>query len=196
MPKIKEELEMNKILIVCGGKEIVIKTKSTVEGIADFIKMNREDEFIKINSNTVISPYDVTLIKDITSEPQITLTLDGEKIASVATTYQPKMSTPDMCCVGCKKAVKPLGESKSLEEVAKAVGGHIELKGCISQNGDMFLARLIYEEPADLSGEYFNCCVVKRVENNRVFLFDGREIEIDKLRIKRIEGSVIFICEV
>lgn len=195
MPKIKEELEMNKILIVCGGKEIVIKTKSTVEGIADFIKMNREDEFIKINSNTVISPYDVTLIKDITSEPQSTLTLDGEKIASVPT-YKLKMSTPNMCCVGCKKVVKPLGESKSLEELAKAVGGHIELKGCISQNGDMFLARLIYEEPADSSGEYFNCCVVKRVENNRGVLFDGREIEIDKLRIKRIEGSVIFLCEV
>lgn len=129
MPKIKEELEMNKILIVCGGKEIVIKTKSTVEGIADFIKMNREDEFIKINSNTVISPYDVTLIKDITSEPQSTLTLDGEKIASVPT-YKLKMSTTNMCCVGCKKAVKPLGESKSFEELAKAVGGYVELKGC------------------------------------------------------------------
>ena len=129
MPKIKEELEMNKILIVCGGKEIVIKTKSTVEGIADFIKMNREDEFIKINSNTVISPYDVTLIKGITSEPQSTLTLDGEKIASVPT-YKLKKSTPNMCCVGCKKAVKPLGESKSFEELAKAVGGYVELKGC------------------------------------------------------------------
>lgn len=144
MPKIKEELEMNKILIVCGGKEIVIKTKSTVEGIADFIKMNREDEFIKINSNTVISPYDVTLIKDITSEPQITLTLDGEKIASVAT-YKSKMSTPNMCCIGCKKAVKPLWESKSLEELSKAVGGYVELKGCgnVSLNYDHLTEEVI-----------------------------------------------------
>lgn len=130
MLKIKEELSMNKILIVCGGKEIVIKTKSTVEEIVNFIEMSREDEFVKINSNTVISPYDVTLIKDITSEPQITLTLDGEKIASVATTYKSKMSTPNMCYVGCKKVVKPLGESKSFEELAKAVGGYVELKGC------------------------------------------------------------------
>lgn len=196
---------MNKILIKCDGEEIILDTNRKVSEIARVIQYNLEYGLTVLNSfiledeafkeEIALEPSKVTLIKDITSEPQITLTLDGEKIASVAT-YKSKMSTPNMCCIGCKKAVKPLGESKLLEELVKAVGGHIELKGYMSQNNDVILAMLIYEEPADFSGQYFNCCVVKRVENNRVVLFDGREIEIDKLRIKRIEGSVIFICEV
>lgn len=192
---------MNKILIVCGGKEIVIETKSTVKEIADFIEMRKENEFVKINSNTVISPYDVTLIKDITSEAKITLTIDGDVIASTVRD-KVKLATPDMCCVGDtrnKECVKPLKNSEVLNNLAKHLGECVKYNKCTPQhndNSDVFLVGLIYEEPADSSGEYFNCCIVKRVENNRVILFDGREIAIDKLRVKRIEGSRVFLCEI
>lgn len=195
---------MNKILIVCGGKEMIIKTKHNVLTILEIIKMNEEEDFIEVESNTFIVPHAVTVVKDITkdndklpfdSEKTVTLTLDGKEITSIIAD-KTKLSTPDMCCIG---DVKPLKSSRTLNYLAKSLGEYVEYDKVTLQdsvNSNTFLLRLIYEEPADSSGQSFNCCVVKKVEKNRVVLFDGREIEIDKLRVKRIEESRMFLCKI
>lgn len=83
---------MNKILLICDGKEIILNTKECVCEIAACLNCNMENEFVVIEDaerQIAIVPSKVTLIEDITKKNNLNstndikcnITVDVEKLA-------------------------------------------------------------------------------------------------------------------
>lgn len=83
---------MNKILLICDGKEIILNTTKCVCEIAACLNYNMENEFVVIEDaerEIAIKPSKVTLIEDITKKSHLdsqkdlkcNITFDGEKLA-------------------------------------------------------------------------------------------------------------------
>jgi len=71
MLKIKEDLSMHRILIVCDGKEFTFRSKHTQKEIFEFIRINKNMVSIKddISGEEIfIDPNKVSIIKYITPE--------------------------------------------------------------------------------------------------------------------------------